>query len=180
MSKTPAAPVWREVKFEEEGFDARALVTRTDTKGRVTFASKAYREMTGYSKNELVGRSHSVVRHPFMPRSVFREMWDTIRQGKHFSGLVMNMRKDGRYYWVEVKIDAIDADGNIISSMASVGENVQKGYNNKQIHGYVAIRREPTRNEVKEATEYYRQLRKEELRSRMYLKEWEKEILKVL
>lgn len=180
MSRTPTTPIWREVRFEEEGFDARALVTRTDTRGVITFASKAYRGMTGYSKNELVGRSHSIVRHPFMPKAVFRDMWDTIKEGKHFSGLVMNMRKDGKYYWVEVRIDAIDANGNIISSMASVGENVQNGYNNKQIHGYVAIRREPTRSEVKEATEYYKHLKKEELKSKMYLKEWEKEILKVL
>jgi aerotaxis receptor len=180
MSRRPILPIWEEVLFEEEGLDARALVTRTDTKGVITFASKAYRDMTKYSKTELVGRSHNVVRHPFMPKAAFKTMWETIKCGKHWSGLVMNLRKDGKYYWVEVRIDAIDKEGNIISSMASVGKNSQNDYNNTEISGYVAIRREPTRGEVKEAFKYYKQLKKEELKNKFYLKDWEKELLKVL
>jgi aerotaxis receptor len=180
MSRKAITPLWEEVTFEEEGLDARALVTRTDKNGIITFASKAYRDMTKYSKNEIVGFSHSIVRHPFMPKAAFKEMWDTIKQGKHWNGLVMNLRKDGKHYWVEVRIDAIDSDGNIISSMASVGKNDFSGYNYENISGYVAIRREPTRSEIREAMKYYKSLKKEELNNKLYLKEWEKELLKNL
>ena len=179
MSKKPIIPIWEEITFEQSGLDARALVTRTDKNGIITFASKAYRDMTCFSKEELIGRSHSVVRHPFMPKTVFKEMWYAIKNGKHFSGLVMNLRKDGKYYWVEVKIDAIDKEGNIVSSLATVGERTEKRYNN-EIEGFVAIRREPNRNEINETIKYYKYLKKEELKKKIFLKEWEKEILKIL
>jgi len=180
MSRKPILPIWEEVSFEEEGLDARALVTRTDKTGKITFASKAYREMTKFSKQELIGRSHNVVRHPFMPKAAFADMWSTIKSGKHWSGIVMNLRKDGRFYWVEVRIDAINEEGNIISSLASIGENVKKEYNKDEVAGYVAIRREPSRNEIREIKEYYKHLKKEELKKKFYLKDWEKELLKVL
>jgi len=178
MSKPPVKPVWEEVRFKNLGLDERALVTRTDKNGIITFASKAYSVLSGYSKKELIGRSHNIIRHPFMPKVIFKNMWDTIKAGKHFSGLVMNMRKDGRFYWVEVRVDAIDSDGNIVSSLASVGDTTQR--NGREIAGYVAIRREPTREEIKEAFEYYKELKKEELKSKMFLNDREKEVLRVL
>ena len=83
--KPNVKPLDIEATFEEEGLDARALITRTDTKGIITFASHAYRQMTKYSKDELIGKRHSIVRHPLMPEAAFKEMWDTIQQGKHLS-----------------------------------------------------------------------------------------------
>ena len=172
-------PLWEEITFEEEGLDARALVTRTDKNGKITFASKAYRDMTKYSKDELIGAPHSLVRHPFMPEAAFKDMWDTIERGEHWRGLVMNLRKDGKHYWVEVKKDAFDQDGNIISSLASIGDGRKKSYNT-EIKGFVAVRREPRRKEIEEAIEYYKHLKKEELKSKIFLNMWEKEILKTL
>jgi len=160
-------PLWKEATFEDEGLDARALVTRTDKNGKITFASKAYRGMTKYSKDELVGAPHSIVRHPFMPEGAFKGMWDTIEEGEHWSGLVMNLRKDGKHYWVEVNVDPIDRNGNVISEPS-------------RIAGYVAIRREPTREEIEEAYKLYKAMRKAELLEKQHLKDWEKELLDML
>jgi aerotaxis receptor len=165
--KPNVEPLWEEITFKEENLDARALVTRTDKNGKITFASKAYREMTKYSKDELVGSPHSIVRHPFMPEAAFKDMWDTIEKGEHWSGLVMNLRKDGKHYWVEVNVDPIDANGNIVSDPSKIA-------------GYVAIRREPSREEIKEAYGLYKKMRKKELMEKAHLKDWEKELLKRL
>ncbi len=166
--KPNVKPLDIEATFEEEGLDARALITRTDKKGIITFASKAYRDMTKYSRDELVGKPHSIVRHPLMPEAAFREMWDTIQRGEHWEGIVRNLRKDGKYYWVIVQIDPIDENGNIV-------------YNKpEKIAGYVAVRREPTRKEVEEADALYKKLRKAELLAKQNLKDWEKELLKSL
>ena len=167
-AKPNVQPLDIEATFAEEGLDARALITRTDTKGIITFASKAYRDMTKYSRDELIGKPHSIVRHPFMPEAAFKEMWDTIKQGKHWEGMVKNLRKDGKYYWVIVQIDPIDENGNIL-------------YNEPdKIAGYVAVRREPTRKEIEEADKLYRQMRKAELLAKSSLKDWEEELLKTL
>ena len=163
--KPNVKPLDIEATFEEEGLDARALITRTDTKGIITFASPAYRQMTKYSKEELIGKPHNIVRHPEMPEAAFKEMWDTIQQGKHWEGMVRNLRKDGKYYWVIVQIDPIDENGNIIYDKP------------EKISGYVAVRREPTREEVKEADKLYKSMRKAELLAKPKLKDWEKELL---
>ncbi len=167
-AKPNVQPIDKEATFAEEGLDARALITRTDKKGIITFASKAYRDMTKYSRNELVGKPHSIVRHPLMPEAAFREMWETIKRGEHWEGMVRNLRKDSKYYWVIVQIDPIDTEGNIIYSTP------------EKIGGYVAVRREPSRKEVEEADALYRKLRKAELLAKQNLKDWEKEVLKEL
>jgi len=144
-----------EVTFKDAGIDASALITRTDTKGNITFASKGFREMTLYDKNELIGKPHNIIRHPFMPKAVFKEMWDTIKEGRPWSGIVVNKRKDNKHYWVRVFIDAIDGEGNIVSALGYYGGPRDK----KEIAGYIALRREPTREEVKKAINVYKKLK---------------------
>jgi len=172
MAAAPnVTPLDIEATFEEEGIDARALITRTDKRGIIIFASKAYRQMTKYSKEELIGKPHSIVRHPCMPEAAFKEMWDTILQCKRWRGLVKNLRKDGKYYWVIVKIDPIDVEGNVI-------ENTPE-----RIAGFLAIRREPSRTDVEKIQNYYKAIRKAELlekKRRQVLKKWEEELLNKL
>ena len=128
-----------EVTFEDEGLEARALITRTDLKGIITFASKAYRQMTKYSKEELIGSPHSIVRHPDMPARAFKEMWDTIKDNRVWEGYVKNLRKDGKYYWVIVRIEPVyDEEGNKI--------------------GYVGVRREPDREMLPSIINRYKDL----------------------
>ncbi len=166
--KPNVEPLDIEATFEEEGLDARALITRTDKKGIITFASKAYRDMTKYSKDELIGKPHSIVRHPLMPEAAFKEMWDTILSGEHWEGLVRNLRKDGKYYWVIVQIDPINENGEIIYNQPD------------KIAGFVAVRREPSREEVRQADMLYRKMRKAELLAKEKLKPWEEEVLNQL
>jgi len=166
--KPNVQPLDIEATFEEEGLDARALITRTDKKGIITFASKAYRDMTKYSKDELIGKPHSIVRHPMMPEAAFKEMWDTILRGEHWEGMVKNLRKDGKYYWVIVQIDPINENGEIVYDRP------------EEIAGFVAVRREPSREEINQADKLYRSMRKAELLAKSNLKDWEKEVLEKL
>jgi len=167
-AKPYTTPSWKEITFKDENLDARALITRTDTRGIITFASLAYRKMTKFDKNDLIGSPHSIVRHPFMPEAGFKDMWDTIKRGEHWQGMVMNLRKDSNHYWVEVKCDPIDESGNIIYNQPD------------KIAAYVAVRREPTREEIQEAYELYKNMRKAELLAKNSLRDWEKELLEML
>lgn len=78
----------------------RYLVSRTDKHGVIEFANDYFVEISGYSKEELIGQPHSLIRHPDMPRIVFKIMWERIQNGKDILALVKNLAKDGRYYWV--------------------------------------------------------------------------------
>ncbi len=164
-AKPNVKPNYQEATFQSEGLDARALITRTDKKGIITFASKAYRDMTKYSKDELIGKPHSIVRHPMMPEAAFKELWDTIQAGQHWEGMVRNLRGDGKHYWVIVQIDPINKDGDIVYDKPD------------EIAGYIAVRREPTREEIQEADKAYKDMRKAELLAKDNLKDWEKEVL---
>ena len=168
--KPNVEPIPIEATFEDEGLDARALITRTDRHGIITFASKAYRDMTKYSKEELIGKPHSIVRHPCMPESAFKDMWEHILSGKTYEGIVKNLRKDGKYYWVIVKITPIDKEGNITNEP-------------DKIAGFLAVRREPPRDCIERMEKIYRQMRKAELLKKKEfgrIKAWEEEWLKKL
>jgi len=114
MSKRPV-PIDEEVIF-----DGRSLISETDTKGIITFVNRKFVEMTGYSKQEAIGQPHSILRHPDMPKAAFEQMWKVIQEGKVWDGYVKNLRKDGKFYWVDVHIvPKKDENGKIIGYIAS-------------------------------------------------------------
>jgi len=124
---------------EEVVFEGGVMITETDTKGIITYANKKFREMTGYTKEELIGSPHSINRHPDMPKGAFRGMWKLISSKKHWRGYVKNLRKDGKFYWVLVYI--------------------QPKYNEKnEIIGFVAARKVPYLKPRQEAEELYKEL----------------------
>ncbi len=84
-----------------DSFDTYVIASRTDLKGIITYSSKAYETISGYSKEELIGKPHNIVRHPDMPKSAFRDMWKTIQSEKLWVGEVKNLKKDGGFYWVK-------------------------------------------------------------------------------
>ena len=128
---------------EEVLFDGGVMITETDTAGIITYANRKFREMTGYTKEELIGAPHNINRHPDMPKAAFKIVWDTIKRGEMWEGYVKNMRKDGKYYWVIVWIKPkFDDDGNIV--------------------GYIAGRKIPDRNQVQKMEEEYRALKAQE------------------
>jgi len=128
---------------EEVHFDGGVMITETDTKGIITYANRKFREMTGYSKEELIGSPHSINRHPDMPKGAFRGMWKIISAKKYWRGYVKNLRKDGKFYWVLVYIQP-------------------KFDNNDKLVGFVAARKVPYAKSVKEASELYAKLHADE------------------
>jgi len=103
----------------EVPFDGGVMITETDTAGIITYANRKFIDITGYSKEELVGSLHNINRHPDMPKAVYKDLWETIKGGNYWEGFVKNMRSDGKYYQVLVWIKPkLDDDGNIVGYIA--------------------------------------------------------------
>ena len=124
-----------EMTFEEAGVLNRSIVSRTDLKGNITFANKAFCALSGYDKNELIGSPHSIVRHSDMPKAVFREMWDTIKNNQKWHGFIKNMRKDGKFYWTEAFIEPLFDESNTkigyIAARKPIGEKDKEEFEKK-------------------------------------------------
>jgi PAS domain S-box-containing protein len=91
------------------------IVSKTDLKGRITYANDVFIRMAKYSWKELVGAPHSLVRHPQMPRCVFKLLWDTLQAKQEIFAYVVNLAKDGSHYWVFAHVTpTLDDDGNIV------------------------------------------------------------------
>jgi len=103
-----------EFLFETEVPYNEVIVSHTDLKGIITYVNDIFAEISGYEEGELLGKPHSIVRHPDMPKSVFKDLWETIESGKDWEGVVKNMRKDKGYYWVYAYISRIYKDGELI------------------------------------------------------------------
>ena len=128
---------------EEFLFKDGVIVSSTDLKGIITYANRTFCDISGYTKKELTGKNHNIVRHPDMPKAAFKDMWDTIKAGNEWTGVVKNLRKDGRYYWVYTHVAPIkDDQGTII--------------------GYTAVRRPASDNEKQESTALYAEMRAKE------------------
>lgn len=115
------------------------LVSKTDTKGVITYANTTFVKVSGYTEEELVGKPHNVVRHPDMPRTIFKLLWYTIKQGNEFWGYVKNRAKNGDFYWVFA--------------------HVTPSYNESgQIIGYQSDRRKPREDAVRKIEEIYNKI----------------------
>ena len=121
---------------EEYMYVGDVIISQTDTKGVITYANRMFCDTSGYRASELQGQSHNIVRHPDMPKAAFEKMWDTIKSGQSWNGLVKNLRKDGLYYWVETEILPLqDSDENVT--------------------GYIAARKPASRKNIEETKELY-------------------------
>ena len=124
----------KEVPFPQNA----VLISRTDTKGIVTYANDAFVEISGYSHEELIGKSHNIVRHPDMPPQAFKWLWDTLKERRPWRGTVKNRCKNGDHYWVRATVAPI--------------------FENDKVIGYSSVRRPPTRAQVAEAEALYGRL----------------------
>ena len=118
------------------------LVTRTDLKGIITFANDAFVEISGFTREELVGSSHNIVRHPEMPAAAFEDMWRTLKQNRPWQGMVKNRTKTGDYYWVNA--------------------NAMPLFENNAVKGYLSVRLTPSRAEIDAANQLYRKINAKE------------------
>lgn len=114
------------------------LVSKTDLKGIITYANDAFVELSGFTREELVGKSHNIVRHPDMPPQAFEDLWRTIKAGLPWRGLVKNRAKDGDHYWVDAFVVPVRENDRIV--------------------GYMSVRQEPSREAVAKAEALYREL----------------------
>lgn len=95
--------------------DNDIIVSKTDLKGRITYANDVFQHIAGYTERELMGQPHSIIRHPDMPRCVFKLLWDTIEAGSEIFAYVINRCKNGDHYWVHAHVTPTrDRQNNII------------------------------------------------------------------
>lgn len=94
--QTTVAPTKTEVFFHEP----EIIVSKTDVKGRLTYVNQTFCNIAGYTEAELIGQPHSCIRHPDMPRAVFKLLWDSLLAGSEIFAYVKNITKFGDYYWV--------------------------------------------------------------------------------
>jgi PAS domain S-box-containing protein len=133
----------RVIDREEPYPDGKLIVSRTDPAGVITHANQAFVDLSGYTREELIGQPHHILRHPDMPAAAFQDLWDTVGRGEKWQGYVKNLRKDGAHYWV----------------LATVIPNLRHGV----VVGYTSVRRKPSRRKVRESAELYARLRQKEL-----------------
>ncbi len=104
-------PTGKEVFFAEDDI----IVSKTDLRGRILYANSIFLEIAGYTEAEVIGQPHSMIRHPDMPRCVFKLLWDTIQAGEEIFAYVKNMTKSGDHYWVFAHVTpSLDPTGQIV------------------------------------------------------------------
>jgi aerotaxis receptor len=129
-------PVYDE---EHELQDGESIVSKTDLKGRITYVNPAFLRISGFSEEELLGKAHNIVRHPDMPEEAFADLWQVLKTGHPWTGLVKNRRKDGGYYWV-------------IANVAPIKEN-------GEITGFMSVRTKPSRSQIESAATFYAKIK---------------------
>lgn len=114
------------------------IVSEVDEKGNIIYANADFCKIAGYTKAELIGQPHSIVRHLDMPKVAFKDLWETIKSGKVWNGIVKNKTKNGKYYWV---------NATAYPSVNGCGEK-----------RYISVRVKPTKVEIENAIELYKTL----------------------
>lgn len=142
MKDKNIVPTQNEKVMREDDF----LVSKTDLKGRILYGNQIFIEYSGYSEQELLGSQHNIVRHPDMPRGVFKLLWDVLQAEQECFAYVKNMSKDGSYYWVFANVTpSRDAQG--------------------RVEGYFSVRRKPKQSGIAVVTDVYAKMLAEERRA---------------
>lgn len=103
----------------KKAVDLSNIVSKTNPKGVITYVNDKFCEISGYTRDELIGKPHNIIRHPDMPREAFKDLWDTIKAKKSWCGVVTNMKKDGSQYIVDTTvIPILDVDGDVVEYIA--------------------------------------------------------------
>ena len=123
----------------EETYDRQAnILSTTDLKGAISYVNEDFINISGFEKEELLGRNHNMVRHPEMPPAAFEDLWSTVKSGHSWMGIVKNRCKNGNHYWVDAYVTPIYKDG--------------------QLKEYQSVRRQPDRQHVARAESVYASL----------------------
>ncbi len=114
------------------------LVSQTNTNGVITYCNQDFIDISGYSKEELIGANHNIVRHPDMPKAAFHDLWETLKNNRTWTGLVKNRCKNGDFYWVKANVTQLKDEGKVT--------------------GYMSVRNNATRAEIANAEILYEKL----------------------
>lgn len=133
--KLRVSPTQHEVRLQDNDL----IVSKTDLTGRITYVNRTFMRISNYAESEVLGKQHNVIRHPDMPRGVYRLMWETLKAGQEFFGVVKNLTADGHFYWVlaNVTLDRLP-DGEVV--------------------GYFSVRRSVSSEAIRIASELYEQM----------------------
>ena len=124
--------------------DEKMIISKTDTKGQITYVNAEFCRISGYKRPELLGNPHSMIRHQGMPRGVFKCLWQTLQDGKEFNGFIKNICKGGDYYWVFATVTPwLSSDG-------------------QSLLGYMSARRKANREGVEFFSRLYEQMLEQE------------------
>ena len=119
--------------------DSDLLISKSDPKGIITYVNNKFSTFSGYAECELIGQQHNIIRHPDMPRVIFKLLWTTIQSNREFNGYTKNLTKDGSYYWVFANVTpSFSADNNLL--------------------GYFSVRRKPDQNKLSYIKSFYAEL----------------------
>jgi aerotaxis receptor len=119
--------------------ESQKLISSTDLRGKIRHCNQAFVEVSGFTREELIGQPHNIVRHPDMPSDAYENMWSHLKTGTSWMGMVKNRRKNGDYYWVSAYITPITENGSVI--------------------GYESVRSCPSRADIKRAEKQYADIR---------------------
>ena len=119
--------------------DGEPIVSKTDLKGKITYVNPAFIQVGGFSREELIGQPHNIMRHPDMPPEAYADMWLSLKAGEQWTGMVKNRRKNGDFYWVLANVTPITENGQPV--------------------GYMSVRTMPTRVQIDAADALYRRFR---------------------
>jgi len=137
--KYHVTPTNNEKIMREDDF----IVSKTDLKGIINYANRIFMEFAGYTEKDLLGKQHNIIRHPEMPRAVFKLLWDTIKSGNEIFAYVKNMAADGSFYWVFANVTpVVDSSGTIV--------------------GYYSVRRKPRRDILPFISDLYKKMVEQE------------------
>ena len=113
-----------EVKHLYKDFDKNVIASTTDANGIIVYASEMFCTLSGYTREELLGRNHNIVKHPDMSAEIFKDLWETISQGKIWKGKIKNLTKNGGFYWVEAIISPVFDKHNKIIEYNAIRHNI--------------------------------------------------------
>ncbi len=118
--------------------DGQTIVSKTDLKGSITYVNRYFKDISGFTEKELIGKNHNIVRHPDMPPAAFEDLWNHMKSGRPWTGMVKNRCKNGDYYWVEAHVTPIRQNGSIVE--------------------YMSVRSKPSREQITAAEALYRDI----------------------
>ena len=128
----------KEIQLNQED----SIISTTDLKGQITYVNKAFLDISGFTENELIGKSHNIVRHPDMPPAAFKDLWETIKEGDNWRGIVKNRCENGDYYWVEAFVSPVIINSKLV--------------------GYQSVRSKASHEQINQASSLYARLNKDQ------------------